>query len=122
MQLLDYMELQCCLSQFQSPNLMDIKIGTRTFLEDEVGFSPKQFESKKSVKATVCKPRRDLYEKMVKEDPEAPTTEETSDEAVSKYRCAPLFPFSIQTRIPVIIFRYMDWRDCISSTRTLGFR
>ena len=69
---------------------MDIKIGTRTFLEDEVGFSPKQLESKKSVKATVCKPRRDLYEKMFKEDPEAPTTEETSDEAVSKYRCVSL--------------------------------
>ena len=102
---------------------MDIKIGTRTFLEDEVGFSPKQFESKKSVKATVCKPRRDLYEKMFKEDPEAPTTEETSDEAVSKYRCGSLLClFSIETRILVIIFRYMDWRDCVSSTRTLGFR
>jgi len=84
----DYMELQCCLSQFSNPNLMDIKMGTRTFLQGETSSS---------------KPRKDLYEKMVKEDPAAPTETEVSDEAVSKYR-------------------YMDWRDCISSSRSLGFR
>lgn len=84
----DYMELQCCLSQFRNPNLMDIKMGTRTFLQAET---------------SVSKPRRDLYEKMVKEDPEAPSEEERNEEAVSK-------------------FRYLDWRDCVSSSRSLGFR
>jgi len=40
---------------------------------------------------------------MTKEDPTAPTEKEAAEEAVSKYR-------------------YMDWRDCISSSRSLGFR
>eukprot|EP00092_Neocalanus_flemingeri_P002413 GFUD01002580.1.p1 GENE.GFUD01002580.1~~GFUD01002580.1.p1 ORF type:complete len:591 (+),score=137.53 GFUD01002580.1:172-1944(+) len=84
----DYMEMQCCLSQFVNPNLMDIKMGTRTFLQAET---------------SVSKPRTDLYEKMVKEDPDAPTEDEARDEAVSKHR-------------------YLDWRDCISSSRSIGFR
>ena len=32
----DYLELQCCLSNFIEPNIMDIKMGTRTYLTNEV--------------------------------------------------------------------------------------
>jgi hypothetical protein len=30
-----YMELGCCLSEFDTPNIMDIKMGVRTFLTSE---------------------------------------------------------------------------------------
>ena len=33
----DYLELQCCLSSFSEPCIMDVKMGTRTYLETEVG-------------------------------------------------------------------------------------
>lgn len=67
---------------------MDIKMGTRTFLESEV---------------TNTKARHDLYEKMIKVDPTAPTPEEHEAKAVTK-------------------LRYMDFRDNMSSSRSLGFR
>ena len=31
-----FMELECCLSHFNRPNMCDVKMGTRTFLESEV--------------------------------------------------------------------------------------
>ena len=31
-----YLELDCCLSQFSSPCIMDIKMGVRTFLASEI--------------------------------------------------------------------------------------
>ena len=31
-----YLELQCCLTDFNSPNVCDAKMGVRTFLETEV--------------------------------------------------------------------------------------
>ncbi|KAH7728453.1 LFE-2 protein [Aphelenchoides avenae] len=50
---------------------MDIKIGTRTFLESEV---------------TNAKKRADLYKKMVDIDPDEPTEEERVEEAITKLR------------------------------------
>ena len=83
-----YTEIQCCLDTFDTPNICDVKMGVRTFLEGET---------------TVMKPRHDLYLKMTKEDPAAPTELEKEAEAITK-------------------FRYLDWRDRVSSSRSLGFR
>ena len=31
-----YLELQCCLTDFSEPSILDVKMGVRTFLETEV--------------------------------------------------------------------------------------
>ncbi|KAH9513787.1 hypothetical protein Btru_031403 [Bulinus truncatus] len=84
----DFIEIEDLLRHFNDPSIMDIKMGTRTFLEAEV-------------KNPVL--RKDLYEKMVKVDPNAPAPEERAQEAITK-------------------LRYMQFREHESSTASLGFR
>lgn len=67
----DFIEMEDLLQHFSDPNIMDIKMGKRTFLELEV-------------KNPVL--RKDLYEKMVTIDPNAPTEEERQQEAITKLR------------------------------------
>lgn len=47
--------------------------------------------------------RADLYKKMLEVDSSAPTAEEKKQQAITKPR-------------------YMQWRESVSSTNTLGFR
>lgn len=88
----DYNTMDNLLAGFDSPCIMDCKMGTRTYLEEDL-----------------CKaretpqPRKDMYEKMVAVDPGAPSPEEHAQQAVLKTR-------------------YMQWRESLSSTATLGFR
>ncbi|XP_076369790.1 inositol-trisphosphate 3-kinase homolog isoform X2 [Tachypleus tridentatus] len=83
-----FIEIQDLLCQFSNPAVMDIKMGTRTFLENEVQNN---------------KARTDLYEKMINIDPEAPTPEERESGTITK-------------------LRYMQFRETLSSSSTLGFR
>lgn len=83
-----FIEMQDLLYGFKNPAVMDIKMGTRTFLESEV----------ENTKA-----RSDLYEKMIKVDPNAPTSEELQTKAITK-------------------LRYMQFRENLSSSAELGFR
>ncbi|ODM86983.1 Inositol-trisphosphate 3-kinase C [Orchesella cincta] len=66
-----FLELEDLLTNFQNPNpsIMDIKLGSRTFLESEVKNS---------------KPRPDLYEKLIAVDPTACTDQEHESKAVTK--------------------------------------
>ncbi|CAH0393993.1 unnamed protein product [Bemisia tabaci] len=66
-----FIELQDLLDGFEDPQVMDIKLGVRTFLESEV-------------QNTTA--RQDLYKKMVAIDPDAPTEEEKQLQAVTKLR------------------------------------
>ncbi|TRY97888.1 hypothetical protein DNTS_034125 [Danionella cerebrum] len=88
----DYNLMDDLLADFDSPCIMDCKMGSRTYLEEELR---KARESPQ--------PRRDMFEKMIAVDPDAPTAEERIQEAVLKTR-------------------YMQWRETLSSTATLGFR
>ncbi|XP_021351808.1 inositol-trisphosphate 3-kinase homolog isoform X2 [Mizuhopecten yessoensis] len=83
-----FIEMEDLLQHFTNPNIMDIKIGKRTFLESEVK-NPVQ--------------RKDLYEKMVGLDPNAPTEIERENKAITK-------------------LRYMQFREQESSTAEFGFR
>ncbi|XP_058446767.1 inositol-trisphosphate 3-kinase A-like isoform X2 [Malaya genurostris] len=87
-----YIQLQDLLSDYYQPCVMDCKIGVRTYLEEEL--------SKAKEKPKL---RKDMYEKMIQIDPNAPTEEEHRAKGVTKPR-------------------YMVWRETISSTSTLGFR
>ncbi|KAG9272559.1 inositol-trisphosphate 3-kinase A-like [Astyanax mexicanus] len=87
-----YIRLEDLLSGLKQPVIMDCKMGIRTYLEEEI--------VKARTKASL---RTDMYQKMVKVDPTAPTEEEHERKGVTK-------------------LRYMQWRDSTSSTTTLGFR
>ncbi|XP_067834808.1 inositol-trisphosphate 3-kinase B-like [Heptranchias perlo] len=87
-----YNQMDDLLAEFDLPCVMDCKMGVRTYLEEEL--------TKARKKPSL---RRDMYQKMVEVDPEAPTEEEQAQRAVTKPR-------------------YMQWRETISSTSTLGFR
>ncbi|XP_075719539.1 inositol-trisphosphate 3-kinase B isoform X2 [Rhinoderma darwinii] len=87
-----YNQMEDLLSEFDSPCVMDCKIGVRTYLEEEL--------TKARKKPSL---RKDMYGKMIEVDPNAPTEEENQQRAVTKPR-------------------YMTWRETISSTATLGFR
>jgi len=87
-----YLQLQDLLGEFTNPCVMDCKIGVRTYLEEELA------KAKEKPKL-----RKDMYEKMIQIDPNAPTDEEHRLRGVTKPR-------------------YMVWRETISSTATLGFR
>ncbi|KAL0973890.1 hypothetical protein UPYG_G00212470 [Umbra pygmaea] len=87
-----YIRLEDLLSGLKSPVIMDCKMGIRTYLEEEL--------TKAQSTPTL---RTDMYMKMVKVDPTAPTVEEHEQQGVTKWR-------------------YMQWRDTNCSTSTLGFR
>ncbi|KAH8337090.1 hypothetical protein KR074_008434 [Drosophila pseudoananassae] len=87
-----YLQLQDLLSDYVQPCVMDCKVGVRTYLEEEL--------SKAKEKPKL---RKDMYDKMIQIDANAPTAEEHAAKAVTKPR-------------------YMVWRETISSTATLGFR
>ncbi|XP_049549413.1 inositol-trisphosphate 3-kinase homolog [Anopheles darlingi] len=66
-----FIELHNMLHGFVDPNVMDIKMGFRTFTESEVSNTAL---------------REDLYRKMVAVDPNAPTDEEHRARAITKLR------------------------------------
>ncbi|KAI5102225.1 inositol-trisphosphate 3-kinase A isoform X1 [Silurus meridionalis] len=87
-----FLQMSDLLTNFNGPNVMDCKMGVRTYLEEELERAREK-----------PKLRKDLYNKMLEVDGEAPTAGEHKQQAVTK-------------------LRYMQWRETISSTSTLGFR
>ncbi|XP_056284576.1 inositol-trisphosphate 3-kinase B isoform X1 [Pseudoliparis swirei] len=87
-----YNQMEDLLAEFDFPCVMDCKMGVRTYLEEELTKARKK-----------PSPRPDMYQKMIEVDPDAPTPEEVLQKVVTKPR-------------------YMQWRETISSTATLGFR
>ncbi|KAK0054916.1 inositol-trisphosphate 3-kinase B, partial [Biomphalaria pfeifferi] len=87
-----FIQLQDLLCTFNHPCVMDVKMGVRTYLEEELQ------KARKSPSL-----RKDMYQKMIEIDVTAPTSEENEHKAVTKPR-------------------YMQWRDEMSSSVELGFR
>ncbi|XP_028321558.1 inositol-trisphosphate 3-kinase C-like isoform X2 [Gouania willdenowi] len=88
----DYNLMDDLLAEFDSPSIMDCKMGSRTYLEEEL------MKARERPRL-----RKDMYEKMVAVDPSAPTEQERAQQGVLKPR-------------------YMQWRETLSSTATMGFR
>ncbi|KAM8854238.1 inositol-trisphosphate 3-kinase Cb [Synchiropus picturatus] len=88
----DYNLMDDLLAGFDSPSIMDCKMGSRTYLEEELTKAREQ-----------PRLRKDMFEKMLNVDPKAPTEQERAQQGVLKPR-------------------YMQWRETLSSTATLGFR
>ncbi|KAM6933274.1 inositol-trisphosphate 3-kinase Cb [Xenentodon cancila] len=88
----DYNKIDDLLADFDSPSIMDCKMGCRTYLEEELRKARER-----------PRLRKDMYEKMVEVDPGAPTEQERAQQGVLKPR-------------------YMQWRETLSSTATMGFR
>ncbi|XP_030217878.1 inositol-trisphosphate 3-kinase A isoform X1 [Gadus morhua] len=88
----DYTMMDNLLTRFHAPAIMDCKMGTRTYQEEELRLARER-----------PKLRQDMYEKMVAVDPGAPTAQEGAQRGVLKTR-------------------YMQWRESLSSTTTQGFR
>ncbi|KAJ8353584.1 hypothetical protein SKAU_G00211510 [Synaphobranchus kaupii] len=87
-----FLQLTDLLGNFDGPSVMDCKMGLRTYLEEELVRARER-----------PKLRKDMYDKMLEVDSQAPTPEEHRLRAVTKPR-------------------YMQWRETLSSTHTLGFR
>ncbi|XP_055720400.1 inositol-trisphosphate 3-kinase A-like isoform X1 [Salvelinus fontinalis] len=87
-----FLHMTDLLVNFDEPSVMDCKMGVRTYLEEELVRARER-----------PKLRRDLYDKMLEVDSEAPSPQEHLQRAVTK-PC------------------YMQWRETLSSTHTLGFR
>uniref|UniRef100_A0A453YUX6 Kinase n=1 Tax=Anopheles gambiae TaxID=7165 RepID=A0A453YUX6_ANOGA len=66
-----FIDLHNMLHGFTEPNVMDIKMGFRTFTESEVSNTAL---------------REDLYQKMIAVDPSAPSAEEHARQAITKLR------------------------------------
>ena len=64
-----FLKMQDLLETFKNPSVMDCKIGLRTYLEDEVN-------GKENLA------RKDLYEKMIKIDPDEPNDDERTKRAI----------------------------------------
>ncbi|XP_065175025.1 inositol-trisphosphate 3-kinase A-like [Sycon ciliatum] len=88
----EYLEMQDLLAEFEHPAVMDIKMGVRTYLEEEL--------TKARTKPSY---RSDLYQKMIAVNPNEPTEEEHERQAIDKPR-------------------YMQFRERCSSSWSLGFR
>jgi hypothetical protein len=84
----EFLRISNLLQDFAFPNVMDCKIGVRSFEEKE---------------CVEKKLREDLYFKMLKKGPAELTDAEHEAKAITK-------------------FRWMNFRDCSSSSRNLGFR
>ena len=79
---LEFIQLQDCLSSFTLPSVMDCKIGVRTYLEEELA------KAKEKQKL-----RKDMYEKMIAVDPNAPSAKEHEWKGVTKPRSVDMHPF-----------------------------